>query len=997
MKKTLILLSAFAILANVFTSCKKEEPVPTGEKVTFADALAATDAFYTTWDNERVIPAEVKVGTKTLSISEFLYMEATLINNIKAASTADITVVSYKAASNPDRDSYDKEEIAVVNGPADGSGITEDITTIASRIIASAKEKGQIPNQTIITRGTNSLAFCTDRAIVTIARAVSKYADSGELSGKVSTEYKALAATLKSFATEFVKYLDKWDATVCGKLSADGKRCEDNGTALENVHFVPIPQDQKNDWKNQGEQWDDKYKPYLTVTVNGTTYTAANCWEIAIRGLMDLCTSEGSDFLTNMDSRNKKYTLANGKSLNSAPIRTPSENCIWGKYPWYEVDSDNDLVTYNGKEIKEVGIEFILKCGSWHVVRGLIKNSGNTPLGCIGNFQQFGTNEASTLVLDGYQGLISPMREFLILARIYKYILDNDINANVYDAIKDQKFDFDLYKQEAVPVVITTTKVEFDAKPAEGKPAEFTTTDAWTASSEESWIHFTPTSGAAGAQTITVTVDENTETTKKTGTIKIAVGEYSKTIAVEQAAKEVTTDATIKEFLTEFVKVLDTWKTTTGTINQLTGEAKGDAQYDIENAHYIPDATTITVKGKTYNTADMYETALRCYLLLRGWDGNWTGGYGPTNYTEAQKLSGSTVSGTTVPTTHAYPWGPSPYNETGSTSAGSVVVGNGGPVKMGDPATADGVDSVKVDILDNFAMRSANWPITQTSISNMCGYNNRLAGYYGCFCAKRAIITYAIFFKYMLDNKLETATDIPATQTFLTDLYGNSLTTIKEFATEYVKLLDVWSTTKGTVEKSDSTFVDFNRTNVNYIPFDATITVKGNKYGISQCLEIAMRSFMLLMGKDGNSTTLKGNGNFPDIKKSTMNSPMPDQHNYKYQYWYNETESNGGPIRWEKVAGTKLKNTIYSKMLLNFSERNINFVWGNNMKWSNVSAYPRKDYITDCSGTMVPGRAQMAFLNLFKMLLDNNVTENVDTYLADKDIDCTLWNNETYD
>ena len=39
------------------------------------------------------------------------------------------------------------------------------------------------------------------------------------------------------------------------------------------------------------------------------------------------------------------------------------------------------------------------------------------------------------------------MREMVILARVYKYILDNDITENVYTALKDQQFDFDMYHQ----------------------------------------------------------------------------------------------------------------------------------------------------------------------------------------------------------------------------------------------------------------------------------------------------------------------------------------------------------------------------------------------------------------------------------------------------------------------------------------------------------------------------------------------------------------------
>ena len=37
------------------------------------------------------------------------------------------------------------------------------------------------------------------------------------------------------------------------------------------------------------------------------------------------------------------------------------------------------------------------------------------------------------------------MRELLVMARIYKYLLDNNVEDNVYDALKDVQVAFDLY------------------------------------------------------------------------------------------------------------------------------------------------------------------------------------------------------------------------------------------------------------------------------------------------------------------------------------------------------------------------------------------------------------------------------------------------------------------------------------------------------------------------------------------------------------------------
>lgn len=82
---------------------------------------------------------------------------------------------------------------------------------------------------------------------------------------------------------------------------------------------------------------------------------------------------------------------------------------------------------------------------------------------------------------------------------------------------------------------------------------------------------------------------------------------------------------------------------------------------------------------------------------------------------------------------------------------------------------------VGVDLLDNYAMRNMNYPIAkQLAIANFCSYkSSQLSGYYGCCSAMRALITYAFFFEYLLNNNLEDATGIDAAQIFRTELFGD--------------------------------------------------------------------------------------------------------------------------------------------------------------------------------------------------------------------------------
>ncbi len=223
------------------------------------------------------------------------------------------------------------------------------------------------------------------------------------------------------------------------------------------------------------------------------------------------------------------------------------------------------------------------------------------------------------------------------------------------------------------------------------------------------------------------------------------------------------TGATIRDFAEQYVRLIDVWENTTGLINMVTGEAKNsDSTFDVKNAHYIPSATTITVGGTEYSTADVFELAMRSYLLLRGYDGNNTAKSGAGNI---PALAGGSMS-TALPAVHSYVWGTNPYLETPSNS-GHLLLGT---KSSGKPCR------VKINWLDNFAMRNVNFPMTRGKlISNTSSYVGRsdITGYYGGACPMRALITYAFFFEYLLNNNLEDATGIDAAQIFRSELFGD--------------------------------------------------------------------------------------------------------------------------------------------------------------------------------------------------------------------------------
>ena len=223
---------------------------------------------------------------------------------------------------------------------------------------------------------------------------------------------------------------------------------------------------------------------------------------------------------------------------------------------------------------------------------------------------------------------------------------------------------------------------------------------------------------------------------------------------------------TIKDFAKEFVKVIDIW-------NATVGEIKMHSSVDATpNAHYIPDETTITVGDKTYNTADMYETASRCYLLVRGYNGLDTENYGAGKIA-ALAGGAQAMSTTEVPATHDYTWGSAPYNELGSydIATGQGSGNNGHLIKIVDGQAVH--SQVDVTILDNQVMRALNYSHGK-DISNMCTYpRDPITNYAGSFSAKRALLTYAFFFKYMLDHNLDKADGIGADVVIRSELFGD--------------------------------------------------------------------------------------------------------------------------------------------------------------------------------------------------------------------------------
>ena len=1012
MKKLLSYL-AISIAMILSFGCKDDDKnqgyvakaVATVNPSSLIDAIAA---MYQEWEETSVLPESINVDGTTLTLPEYQYAMCQLMINLKNDDNSQIEVLSYPAAQYPTRDSYDKETIAVFNGPANsfGEGFTEDLADIARRMIAAMPEKGRVPNQTVFSRGSGHIAFSTNRATVCMSRAIATYKNMGKMPETISTEYLASSNNLKGFASQLVSYLDVWRNTI-GDVDADGSHCTANGNPWKDVHFIPIPY---SGGYQDGTMYSEKYQPYHTITLSGTTYTAAQCWFVALKGILDLITVEGSS-LEQTERNTTVHHLGNGKSLNEAIPTFDAATAEWGGYPWYEKSDDPCAINFS--DANPCDVNFLIKVIPWFLKRA-------SDLGHIGNYQTFGDNPNNSLVMEPYLGNMSAMRMFLISIRFYKYLLDNNITSNVYDAVKDVNFDYDLYGVEGAELETTLADLQFVAA-GESKQITFNSTVDWTVTSDASWLSFNPSSGsAASPMTVNVTAEANSGA-ERTATITIAGGTSTITIAVKQNAM---TAATIKDFIQALGSILDLWQNTTGTVNKVTGLNRGEGvdnylpENDVENAHYIPDDATITVGGKTYNTADMMELVMRCYAMLRGFNGNFTDKYGVGT---TPKLDPAGNMSTALPETHSYKWGSLPYNEGGSTSTNGDKIGNGGPLMMGSYADPDNAvpNTVKLDIMDNFLERNMNWAIKKDGdISNGSGYpRDPILNYYGNFSAKRAFLAYARILKYALDNNLDNLINVASSKTFSSDLFGaeggspGNDNTIKAFAQQFVKILNVWQNTTGTLNSVtglnrgdgiDNYLPENDIENAHYVPDDATITVSGKSYGTADMMELAMRCYAILRGFDGNYTEKYGVGTTPKLNPAgTMATALPVIHNYKWgSLPYNESGStatngdktgNGGPLMMGDYTHPEnaIANTVNIAIMDNFLERNMNWAVNKDGAISNVSGYPR-DPINNFYGAFCAKRAFLAFARIFKYALDNNL-DNLVGVSADQTFNADLF------
>lgn len=532
--------------------------------------------------------------------------------------------------------------------------------------------------------------------------------------------------TINDFAKEYVKILDVWENNVgtINRVSNWALAASGDEDVVENAHYVP------NDY---------------TITVGGKTYTTGDMLETALRSYLLLRGWDGN--ATNVAGWGA-FTATTPVSMSETSV-PETHNFTFGT-PLIESSNGGYLykiingLNYYGQVDPVILDNWAQRSLNFPLNNGLVHtNMCGYPRDPVTN----------------YGGCFSSGRALITYAFFFKYMIDNGLDkadALGSDVVIRSEL-FGLETADMPDIKLNTTALSFGCE-NQTQSASFDAYTDWNATPSDSWITVSPSSGSLGKVSLDVTVAANSGAAR-TGKVVITGGDVTEGLEITVSQAEKTEEiVTIKDFAEAYVGILDVWENTTGTIDLLTGENYTSGSNNVSDAHYVPSSTTIIVGGKTYNTADMFETALRSYLLVRGYNGLDRTKYGAGTIAA---LSGGAVamSETEVPETHGYTWGANPYNETS---------GNGGFFHL-----ADGTyHAAKTPVLDNWAMRALNYN-SGKPISNLCGYNkSQLSGYAGCFCAQRALITYAFFFKYMLDNNLDKADGIGTDVIIRSELTG---------------------------------------------------------------------------------------------------------------------------------------------------------------------------------------------------------------------------------
>lgn len=434
--------------------------------------------------------------------------------------------------------------------------------------------------------------------------------------------------------------------------------------------------------------------------------------------------------------------------------------------------------------------------------------------------------------------------------------------------------------------------------------------------------------------------------------------------------------ADVIEFMEAYANQLRVWEETVGNVSGLHAlETSG---------HIIPQNSEFLVSGTTYTKAAAFYVAAKLYQSIM-------------NGTEITSTSGITLE--TVPTTCNWP--SAPYYEKDDNGKCLLVSANS-------------------EFISNQIGRQLTWFNSRQSdnpsagyFANYCGQSGNPNGYkdIGYTSVERLNLLLIRVFDYILKNKVYSNVSSQINGLlFDADLYYHTdqKKNIKAFASKYISVLDEWNRNTGrlnlTAPYKDQPYTgdggQFVVDEGHFVPYNYTIDVLGTTYTTSNMFELALRSFLLVCGYDGENKTEVGANKIPPLSTvggGGLITSLPNESNYENYHWkeeggfYAAEPSNGGYLSNVNNGSTEDKTKVKKDILLNFAMRNVNYPFNDGKGTiSNMSRYVESQLV-GYKGIFSSARALTTYATFFKYLLDNNLGAASDTSLDSVQFDSDLY------
>ncbi|MBO4263690.1 MAG: phosphodiester glycosidase family protein [Bacteroidales bacterium] len=380
-------------------------------------------------------------------------------------------------------------------GKAFAGKATVDLKT--GRLVEVYEPSESVTVQTALSVGTGTLYFTSwdvqvaagEQVVIRAIGAANTYTKTITASGsgisfsqgqlcKLSVDFSGVEAdhiSLSDFAVRFVTLLDAWQANT-GSVSVGG------GDTFKDVHLVPA------DWSFQ---------------LGAVRYNRSNAYDVALQGFCAL--------------------YDGGTMADAVPV---ARGYAWGDNPYNE-GAGNGGAFQN----EVVGLDLLRNYAS----RALPWAANNQKWSNFcwytdadGNLSTLGTPQVTA-----YKGVCCLERSLLLVARFFRYLLDNHISDNIASACAAMQLDASLYEYAYQPIRFSVSSVSMKTLPASAVSVTVQAETAWQVDGVDgAWL----SAAKAEGNLLRLEAAPNYSGAVRSGQVRVRAGTETASLPVSQEA-----------------------------------------------------------------------------------------------------------------------------------------------------------------------------------------------------------------------------------------------------------------------------------------------------------------------------------------------------------------------------------------------------------------------------------------------------------------------------